>query len=91
MPRKRVVSRVVQTTSASCLMIDLKSKEQFRKTFVLCGHLTRDNINKRGERLFSTKKQKFVTCLRATQHDDFYAMPEEEFILLAKKIKKEKE
>lgn len=91
MPRKRVVSRTVQTTSASCLMINLKTKEQFRKTFTLCGHLTRDMINKRGERLFTTKKEKFVTCLRATQHNDFYAMPEEQFITLATKIKKEKE
>ena len=91
MPRKRVVSRTVQTTSANCLMINLKTKEQFRKTFTLCGHHTRDMINKRGERLFTTKKEKFVTCLREVQHNDFYSMPEEQFITLATKTKKEKE
>lgn len=89
MPRKRVVSRTVITTTAYCLMIDLKTKEQFKKSFVLCGSFTRDAINRKGDRLWTTKKEKFVTCLRAVPHNDFYAMPEEMFVELATKVKRE--
>lgn len=89
MPRKRVVSRTVLTTEAYCLMVNLKTKEQFKTSFTLCGHLTRDIINKRGDRLWTTNKEKFVTCTRAVHRSDFYAMPEEEFVRLARKVKRE--
>lgn len=89
MPRKRVVSRTVLTTEAYCLMINLKTKEQFKKSFTLCGTLSRDMINKRGDKLWTTKKEKFVTCTRAVHKSDFYAMPEEQFVQLAEKVKRE--
>lgn len=89
MPRKRVVSRTVLTTTAYCLMVDLKTKEQVKRSFTLCGTLSRDMINKRGDRLWTTKKEKFVTCVRAVHNSDFYAMPEEQFVELAQKVKRE--
>lgn len=91
MPRKRVVSRVVRTTTAYCLMINTKTKEQFRKSFTLCGTKDRAEINRRGEKLFSDGSEKFVNCDRVKHDADFYSMPEEDFIKLATKTKREKE
>lgn len=89
MPRKRVVSRAVRTTTAYCLMINTKTKEQFRKSFTLCGTKTRDEINRRGDKLFSSGPEKFVNCDRVKHDADFYVMPEEEFVKLATKTKRE--
>lgn len=91
MPRKRVVSRTILTTSARCLMINLKTEEPFKETFVINGSFTRDEINRKGERLFNGPGKKFVRCVKVTHNSDLYIMPEADFIKLAKKSKKEKE
>lgn len=85
MPRKRVVSRTLKLTDCKCLVIDLKKEKSLTKTYTILGHYNVDQINKRGDRLFTTDKEKFARCKSATCREQMYYLTEEEFFHTAKK------
>ena len=79
MARKPVVSRSIKYTSCRCLMIDLRKKQQFTLTENIRGTWTKDEINKRGDKLFTTARQKFITCNKVEYVIINYEMTMEEF------------
>lgn len=86
MPRKPVVSRTLKYTRCRCLLIDLKTKTQLTQNIDVLGCYTKQEINKKGDKLFSTPKIKFITCLRVTQITKQYSMDLNEFIRAANLI-----
>ena len=79
MARKPVVSRSVKYTSCRCLMIDLRRKQQYVLTQNIRGTWTKDEINKRGDKFFTTAKQKFITCSRVEYVTINYEMSIDDF------------
>ena len=64
---------------------DLKKEKSLTKTYTILGHYNVDQINKRGDRLFTTDKEKFARCKSATCREQMYYLTEEEFFRTAKK------
>ena len=79
MPRKQIVSRTLKYTLCRCLMIDLKKKQQYMATFEIRGSYTKDEINKKGEKLFTNAKQKFIICNKTTLIEKTFVMSLEDF------------
>lgn len=85
MPRKRVVSRTLKLTDCKCLMIDLQKEKSMVKTYTILGHLTLDQVNRRGDRIFTTDREKFARCKSVQTRSELYYLTEEEFFKLARK------
>ena len=88
MPRKRVVGRHIKTTVCTFLLADVKKGEVKTVRRELVGTFTKAEINAgKGDKFFTTKKEKFIHCKSVKNLNDYYYLTEKEFFELSKRIK----
>lgn len=95
MARKRVVSRTFTTTIVTALVTDITEAKVGQEVIVLSGKVrnpeTLDKLTRKAIEKESTPNIKFNCVLEAHEEEALYAMPEEQFLMMAQKVEKNTE
>lgn len=89
MARKRVVSRTIATTKATCMVCDTVNAKVENKLFTLSQKIDKDDVLKAAQKAYDTDTMKIVSVVSVEYDETLYAMPELEFLKYAKPVSKE--
>ena len=84
MPRKRMVTRTVEQTTAQVMTLDVTTADVQVRTYDIGGKYSDEDLLKKLQNLFQTDTLKLVHIVEQTCKEVLLGMDEEDFIRLAK-------